>query len=369
MFKSPQVRRWASATWCPSPWTTGCGECHRWSVAWSIDSYDPPYIEHWDLAIKHWDGCLMHQMLGVHHHRTELLLIDDEQFIGDIMGYSDYSGIQNKQYTWNECVIFRWTNRRNGQDLSSGVEEVGFPENRDPVVVLETRFSRRFRGRFLLSTMDRVDARRSRRVIRDRMMIHTDIQTYIHTVYVYLLNSQYHWYVWIFSPGFQFLFFPKGASIFPMLSFCFSFPQAVQIPTASPEFFSGVRFVPFFQFFFFFSDSDSFLYSYIFFPMFCPFSFKKTTSSKPAELRPRTAKMLQMKDNDEGNSQDDFTENDLHMLPMWNISLQDAESMRSWDDTKHGESVRNISTICILGNLGIYPLFWKSIAYISCFGC
>lgn len=66
MFKSPQVRRWASATWCPSPWTTGCGECHRWSVAWSIDSYDPPYIEHWDLAIKHWDGCLMHQILGVH---------------------------------------------------------------------------------------------------------------------------------------------------------------------------------------------------------------------------------------------------------------------------------------------------------------
>lgn len=38
-----------------------------------------------------------------------------------------------------------------------------------------------------------------------------------------------------------------------------------------------------------------------------------------------TAKMLQMKDNDEGNSQDDFTENDLHMLPMWNISLQDLK--------------------------------------------
>jgi hypothetical protein len=87
--------------------------------------------------------------------------------------------------------------------------------------------------------------------------------------------------------------------------------------------------------------------------MFCPFSFKKNTSSKPAELRPRTAKMLQMKDNDEGNSQDDFTENDLHMLPMWNISLQDGrgESMRSSDDTghqKYGESVGNISTICIL---------------------
>ena len=56
--------------------------------------------------------------------------------------------------------------------------------------------------------------------------------------------------------------------------------------------------------------------------------------------------MLQMKDNDEGNSQDDFTENDLHMLPMWNISLQDAlsrESMRSlagnFQHSDTGESV------------------------------
>ena len=354
MFKSPQVLRWASATWCPSPWTTGCGECHRWSVAWSIDSYDPPYIEHWDLAIKHWDGCLMHQMLGVHHHRTELLLIDDEQFIGDIMGYSDYSGIQNKQYTWNECVIFRWTNRRNGQDLSSGVEEVGFPENRDPVVVLETRFSRRFRGRFLLSTMDRVDARRSRRVIRDRMMIHTDIQTYRHTYIQYMYTS------WIlnttdmseyFPQVFSFCFSPKVHPFFQCLAFVFRFPRPSKSPQLHPSFFQAFDSFHFFSFFF--PDSDSFLYSYIFFPMFCPFSFKKTTSSKPAELRPRTAKMLQMKDNDEGNSQDDFTENDLHMLPMWNISLQDAESMRSWDDTKHGESVRNISTICILASWGI----------------
>ena len=41
-------------------------------------------------------------------------------------------------------------------------------------------------------------------------------------------------------------------------------------------------------------------------------------------------------DNDGGNSQDDFRENDLHMLPMWKISLQDAgnfeKNSEKWRD-------------------------------------
>ena len=355
MFKSPQVLRWASATWCPSPWTTGCGGV-------------PPL----ERSLKHrqlWST--IYRTLGFSHQTLGWL------FDASNAGGSPSSGLNSCWLMMNNSLGISWdivtivgyktSNIREMSALFSAqqIDETDrtcrpvskrlvSQKTGDPVVVLETRFSRRFRGRFLLSTMDRVDARRSRcghKGQDDDPYRHTDIQTYIQYMYTsWILNttdmSEY------FPQVFSFCFSPKVHPFFQCLAFVFRFPRPSKSPQLHPSFFQAFDSFHFFSFFFF-SDSDSFLYSYIFFPMFCPFSFKKTTSSKPAELRPRTAKMLQMKDNDEGNSQDDFTENDLHMLPMWNISLQDGrgESMRSWDDTghqKYGESVGNISTICIL---------------------
>ena len=78
---------------------------------------------------------------------------------------------------------------------------------------------------------------------------HTDIQTYIQYMYTsWILNttdmSEYF-------PRFQFLFFPKGASIFPCLAFVFRFPRPSKSPQLHPSFFQAFDSFHFFSFFFF----------------------------------------------------------------------------------------------------------------------